>query len=59
MMAFSHFPVAPTKLTIPAEVGLNMKLMMMMYRKVQRETLRVTAVIFWKSETEEITRIIL
>ena len=44
MMAFSHFPVAPTKLTIPAVVGLSKKLM---YRKVARETvMRETPVIF-------------
>ena len=46
MMAFSHFPVAPTKLTIPAEVGFSKKLM---YRKVQGETVvRETLVIFLK-----------
>ena len=36
MMAFSHFPVAPTKLTIPAEVGLSKK---MKYRKMKSETM--------------------
>ena len=42
-MAFSHLPVAPTKLTISAEVGFSKRLMMM-YTKVQREK----AVIFLK-----------
>ena len=45
MMAFSHLPVAPTKLTIPAEVGFSKKLLMC--TKVQRETaVRETPVIF-------------
>ena len=36
MMAFSHFPVAPTKLTISAEVDLSKK---MKYRKMKSETM--------------------
>ena len=49
MKDFSHLLDEPTKLTISAETGLSQKLM---YRKVQRETVRETLVIFLKDYAE-------
>ena len=49
MKDFSHLLDEPTKLTISAEPGLSPKLM---YRKVQRETVRETLVIFLKDYAE-------
>ena len=49
MKDFSHLLDEPTKLTISAEAGLSQKLM---YRKVQRETVRETLVIFLKDYRE-------
>ena len=49
MKDFSHLLDEPTKLTISAEAGLSQKLM---YRKVQRETVRETLVIFLKDYAE-------